>query len=176
MPAPYTHVQQGGSSRVCGRVAPSVGPSVPRKPPSVGPPVPHMAPSVGPSVPHKPLSVGPSVPHKPARQLPNPNPNSISRQLEAAQTLAPKPHRGTPRQSKNLDPNQDPNLSSDPLIQETRRRLRYTNSWYRCEVDEGAQVSWPSPFPQQPRVAIIGGGLAGLMCARGLAMQVRHRV
>lgn len=31
------------------------------------------------------------------------------------------------------------------------------------------QVKWPEPLGPNPRVAIIGGGMSGLMCARELA-------
>jgi predicted NAD/FAD-dependent oxidoreductase len=55
-----------------------------------------------------------------------------------------------------------------------RRRTRYKNNWQRRSADELApQVVMRAPFPSDPstpaRVAIVGGGVAGLVCARELA-------
>jgi len=49
--------------------------------------------------------------------------------------------------------------------------LAPTNDACRREVDTSQQVIWPGPLRQDPNVAVIGGGLAGLSCALGLARQ-----
>ncbi|KAF5828131.1 hypothetical protein DUNSADRAFT_18171 [Dunaliella salina] len=48
--------------------------------------------------------------------------------------------------------------------------MGYKNNWSRGFVDESKQHVWQRPLPQNARVAIIGGGLSGLTCARELAL------
>ncbi|KXZ45236.1 hypothetical protein GPECTOR_57g526 [Gonium pectorale] len=56
----------------------------------------------------------------------------------------------------------------DP-VDKARKQMGYRNNWHRKQVDHSAQVRWPDPLPSRPTVAIIGGGMSGLMCARELA-------
>ncbi|KAG2425864.1 hypothetical protein HYH02_014928 [Chlamydomonas schloesseri] len=64
--------------------------------------------------------------------------------------------------------NRDTRLQMDP-VEKARRQMGYKNNWHRKEVDHSNQVRWPEPLVPNPRVAIIGGGMSGLMCARELA-------
>ncbi|KAG2436952.1 hypothetical protein HXX76_006468 [Chlamydomonas incerta] len=64
--------------------------------------------------------------------------------------------------------NKDARLQMDP-VEKARRQMGYRNNWHRKEVDHANQVRWPEPLGPNPRVAIIGGGMSGLMCARELA-------
>lgn len=59
-------------------------------------------------------------------------------------------------------------LAMDP-VENARRKMGYKNNWHRREVDDSKQFTWGKPLKQDPTVAIIGGGLSGLMCATGLA-------
>ncbi|KAG2483517.1 hypothetical protein HYH03_017624 [Edaphochlamys debaryana] len=59
-------------------------------------------------------------------------------------------------------------LVADP-VDRARKAMGYRNSWHRHEVDRSNQVRWSEPLPPAPRVAIIGGGMSGLACARELA-------
>lgn len=47
--------------------------------------------------------------------------------------------------------------------------MGYKNNWHRKEVDESAQHVWKHSMPSNPKVAIIGAGLSGLVCAKELA-------
>ena len=62
-----------------------------------------------------------------------------------------------------------PRPPADPVAQ-LRKETSYKNSWARKKVDDSSQVEWKSEFASKPRVAIIGGGMAGLSCARELAL------
>lgn len=54
-------------------------------------------------------------------------------------------------------------------VKMVRNNMKYRNSWHRKEVDESTQKTFPTPLKKDPVVAIIGGGLSGLCCARRLA-------
>jgi len=56
-------------------------------------------------------------------------------------------------------------------VERARKRSKYTDNWQRRKADELApQVVMQTPLPQHgARVAIIGGGVSGLVCARELA-------
>lgn len=64
-----------------------------------------------------------------------------------------------------------PGKGGDPI---ERARKGYKNSWHRKDVDESFQVSFGKPLAAGARVSIIGGGIAGLMCGRELAMRGMH--
>ncbi|KAG1676558.1 hypothetical protein FOA52_000101 [Chlamydomonas sp. UWO 241] len=56
----------------------------------------------------------------------------------------------------------------DP-VERARKRTGYQNKWHRHTVDEAKQTVMAAPMPwSHARVAIIGGGVAGLCTALGL--------
>ncbi|GIL96698.1 hypothetical protein Vretimale_2464, partial [Volvox reticuliferus] len=79
------------------------------------------------------------------------------RQPQPTQQVQPS-KTGPPRSPFPLDP-----------VEKARRQMGYRNNWNRNPVDQDSQVRWPEPLSLNPAVAIIGGGMSGLMCARELA-------
>jgi predicted NAD/FAD-dependent oxidoreductase len=113
-----------------------------------------------------------------AATTPPPTPPSDKRPQKQQQ---PRPQRPTapppPRRDARAPappPSSAPSRSSPDAAaaaDRARRRTNYKNDWQRRkDSDLAPQVVLSSAFPtQDARVAIIGGGIAGLVCARELA-------
>ncbi|GLC50732.1 hypothetical protein PLESTB_000425900 [Pleodorina starrii] len=81
----------------------------------------------------------------------------------------PQPQlQAQPKQRSPAAPSARAPIQLDP-VEKARRQMGYRNNWHRKQVDHDAQVRWSEPLSQNPSVAIIGGGMSGLMCARELA-------
>lgn len=101
------------------------------------------------------------------------HPPSGAKQAPSGQsTAAPKPVRKPSNNGGKAapgGPSRGPagGATIDP-VEKARRKMGYKNNWNRHDVDESKQITWTKPLRQDPTVAIIGGGLSGLMCATGL--------
>jgi hypothetical protein len=86
----------------------------------------------------------------------------------------PKPERRGQRSAASsaqpeLKRPQHPNASS--IVKQVNQRSGYKNNWHRKELNLRDRVTFPNAFPKAPSVAIIGGGLSGLVCSLELAKQ-----
>ncbi|GFR40845.1 hypothetical protein Agub_g1494 [Astrephomene gubernaculifera] len=89
--------------------------------------------------------------------------DNASRQQQRQQQQQQQQQRPERKQGSSRAP-----IPMDP-VDKARRQMGYRNSWHRKDVDLASQVRWPEPLAPNPSVAIIGGGMSGLMCAQELA-------